>query len=90
MYEGLLPYIWLKLTKKHFVFTVEPVHDTFAESLTLQEEEIEDVRFVPVSRIGDYMKEYRVQAVETYLKHRVAGAMIYLEDGLMICSPGHL
>lgn len=70
----------------HFVFTTHPVENDFLDSLTLQADEIEDIKFVPKAEWGNYMKEYRVRAVETYLQHKIGGAMLYLEDGLLPAS----
>jgi 8-oxo-dGTP pyrophosphatase MutT (NUDIX family) len=67
----------------HFVFTAELVDDDFINTLRPQDDEIDDIRFVPIPKLKDYMKPYRVRAVQTYLQHRVANAMLYLEDGLL-------
>ena len=52
----------------------------------MQQSEIESARFVPISNLGDYMKEYRVRAVLAYLDHRMDNAMLYLEDGRLHSS----
>jgi 8-oxo-dGTP pyrophosphatase MutT (NUDIX family) len=67
----------------HFVFTADPVMDEFVNQITLQHEELDDAKFVPIARLGAYMKEYRVRAVQTYLKNKIDSAMVYLEDGLI-------
>ena len=67
----------------HFVFTVDPVEDDFLKRVTLQQEELDEARFVPIGQLDSYMKKYRGRAVRTYLENRVDGAMLYLEDGLM-------
>jgi len=67
----------------HFVYTTTPVNDGFFKTLVLQKSEIEDAMFVSIAEMDRYMKEYRVRALNTYLKHRVAGAMLYLQDGLL-------
>lgn len=65
----------------HFVYTVDPVDENFINSLTLQKDEIEAAKFVPISELDSYMKPYRVVAVRTYLKRRNLGTLLYLEDG---------
>jgi 8-oxo-dGTP pyrophosphatase MutT (NUDIX family) len=68
----------------HFVYTTEPVADNFLDTLTLQKSELDDAKFVPLAELGDYMKEYRVRALKTYLNSKMDGAMLYLEDGLLV------
>ena len=67
-----------------FTFTTEPADDTFMSNVVLAKEEIEAAKFVPIADIADYMKAYRVRAIRSYLEHGVSGAMIYLEDGLIV------
>jgi 8-oxo-dGTP pyrophosphatase MutT (NUDIX family) len=67
----------------HFVFIADTVLDGFSDHLVLSRDEIEAVKFVPVANLIAYMKEYRVRAVETYLRNRIDGAFLYLEDGLL-------
>ncbi|HEY4160554.1 MAG TPA: NUDIX hydrolase [Candidatus Saccharimonadales bacterium] len=68
----------------HFVFAADPVADDFLNQVTAQADEIEAVKFVPISELGNYMKQYRVVAVNTYLKHKESGSLLYLEDGRLI------
>jgi 8-oxo-dGTP pyrophosphatase MutT (NUDIX family) len=65
----------------HFVFIAETVDDTFTQRLKLPKEEIEVAKFVPIAELGNYMKDYRVRAVKTYLDHKPLKGMLYLEDG---------
>jgi hypothetical protein len=68
----------------HFVFASGPVGDDFLDDVQIPKSEIEEIRFVPVADLADFVKPYRVRAVNTYLEHQMAGAMLYLEDGLYL------
>jgi 8-oxo-dGTP pyrophosphatase MutT (NUDIX family) len=68
----------------HFVFVADSVDDDFLASLKLPDDEIEAVKFVPIAEIAQYMKPYRVTALQTYLAHKIDGAMLYLEDGKIV------
>jgi 8-oxo-dGTP diphosphatase len=65
----------------HFVFTTDPVDGSFMDQVTVRQSEIDSVHFAPAADLRNYMKEYRVRAVLTYLDHRTGNAMLYLEDG---------
>lgn len=64
-----------------FLFTTDPVEDDFIEKLHLQDNEIDDARFVPVSDLMDYLHDYRARAVQTYFSNKQGARPIYLEDG---------
>ena len=68
----------------HFVYMAEPVESDFVDKLSLQESELDEAKFVAIDEIDRYMKEYRVRAIKTYLENKIQGAMLYLEDGLLV------
>lgn len=65
----------------HFVYIAPSCEDNFLDRTTLQEDEIEAAKFIPIAELDQYMKPYRVTAVNTFLANRTPGAMLYLEDG---------
>lgn len=67
-----------------FLFTAEIVSDNFIDDVTLQQGEIEDIKFVPVGELDDYMHEYRARAIQTYLSSRASSKTLYLEDGYLL------
>jgi len=68
----------------HFVFTTDAVDSTFTKRLKLPKEEIEAAKFVPIIQLSNYMKDYRVRAIKTYLSHKSSKGMLYLEDGRLV------
>lgn len=40
----------------HFVYAAEPVEDGYTETLTLQDDELDDVTFVPIANLDKYME----------------------------------
>ncbi len=64
-----------------FLFTTNPVEDDFIEQLHLQDNEIDDVRFVRVSDLANYLHDYRARAVQTYFENKKDAVTLYLEDG---------
>lgn len=67
-----------------FLFTGELVDNEFIKKLKLQESEIEDVRFVPVDELMDYMHEYRARAVQIYKANAKDRETLYLENGNLV------
>lgn len=67
-----------------FLFTSQAVDDDFITKLKLQENEIEDARFVSVDELTEYMHHYRARAIQTYWKNKQGKAALYLEDGKLI------
>lgn len=64
-----------------FMFTTNPVGDDFLASLTLQNDEIEDAKFVPISDLSNYLSEVRARTVIAYCQNRNGRHAIYLENG---------
>ena len=64
-----------------FLFTTSPVEDDFIQQLHLQDTEIDDARFVPVSDLVNYLHDYRARAIRTYYENRKGAKTLYLEDG---------
>jgi len=71
------------LDKLQFAFRTDPVPSEFIREVRPQPNEIEAIRFVPVTALGNYMKEYRVRAVQTYLDFYDGNDMLYMEDGVL-------
>lgn len=67
-----------------FLFASEAIDDNFISKLKLQESEIEDVRFIPVDDLANYMHDYRARAIQTYWKNKQDTSTLYLEDGRLI------
>ena len=68
----------------HFVFAAGAVDSAFIRQLKLPKEEIEAAKFVAIAELSKYMKDYRVQAVKTYLSNKPSKGMLYLEDGQLV------
>ncbi len=62
----------------HFVFVAAIVQDDFVDTLTLQESEIDDAKFVSVAELHNYVSGQRAKAVKTYVENRSDGG-IYIE-----------
>jgi 8-oxo-dGTP diphosphatase len=67
-----------------FLFTTSPVEDDFIEGLNLQDNEIDDARFVPVNELTSYLHDYRARAVQTYFENKKDTIALYLEDGRLV------
>jgi len=67
-----------------FLFTTSPVKDDFIKQLHLQDNEIDDARFVPVSDLANYLHDYRARAVQTYFENKKDTQTLYLEDGRLV------
>lgn len=67
-----------------FLFTTSPVDDDFIEQLRLQDNEIDDARFVPVDDLSNYLHGYRARAVQTYFENKKDAGALYLEDGRLV------
>lgn len=67
-----------------FTFTTEPVADDFLDKLTLQEDELEDAKFVDVNELSSYLSAARTKAIQTYFAIKDSRQTVYLENGTLI------